>query len=163
MVFNLSCRLLGDRAAAEELTQEVFLRVHRGLKTFRGESSHKTWIYRITLNAASNQRKRWGRRGRRRHVSLHESPESGGLAPEQSLSSASPDPERIARASETGRRIQAALDDLPPEFRDAVALRDIEGLSYQEIAAALGTAVGTVKSRIGRGRALLRDALEDLL
>lgn len=162
LVYNLSYRLLGDPTAAEDLTQEVFLRVFRGLGRFRGEASVRTWIYRITLNAASNRRKRWKRRARRRHVALQDAVGAGGPVQEDLLADDAPDPERIARSSEIGRRVQDALDGLPSEFREAVVLRDIEGLSYEEIAESLGVAAGTVKSRIARGRGLLRRALGDL-
>jgi RNA polymerase sigma-70 factor (ECF subfamily) len=163
LVYNLGYRLLGDAAAAEDLTQEVFLRVYRGLKRFRGDSSYKTWIYRITLNTASNLRKSWARKARRRHVPLHEAPPGAGRAPDETLAEASADPERIAASSQIGRRVQAALDELPDEFREAVVLRDVEGLAYLEIAGTLQVSVGTVKSRIARGRALLRDRLADLV
>jgi len=163
LVHNLGYRLLGDAAAAEDLTQEVFLRVYKGLKRFRGDSSHKTWIYRITLNTASNLRKSWARRARRRHVPLHEPAAEGALAPEESLATESADPERIAASSQIGRRVQDALDEMPVEFREAVVLRDVEGLSYLEIAEVLQVSIGTVKSRIARGRALLRDRLADLV
>lgn len=163
LVYNLGYRLLGDRAAAEDLTQEVFLRVYRGLKRFRGDSSYKTWIYRITLNTASNLRKSWARKARRHHVSLHEAVTDGSRAPEETLAGESADPERIAASSQIGRRVQEALDGLPVEFREAVVLRDVEGLTYLEIAEALRVSAGTVKSRIARGRALLRDRLADLV
>jgi RNA polymerase sigma-70 factor (ECF subfamily) len=163
LVFNLSYRLLGDHAAAEDLTQEVFLRVHRGLKSFRGDSSLKTWIYRITLNAASNVRKSWARKGRRRHVSLEEPVRDGGPRRVEQLADTSPGPERVAHASDIARRLQEALNALPPEYRTAVILRDIEGLAYREIAEALEVSPGTVKSRIARARSRLRDALEDLV
>ena len=163
LVLRLAPVLLGDAAAAEDLTQEVFLRVYRGLKRFRGDSSYKTWIYRITLNTASNLRKSWARKARRRHVPLHEAPAGTGRAPDETLAEASADPERIAASSQIGRRVQAALDELPEEFREAVVLRDVEGLAYLEIAETLRVSVGTVKSRIARGRALLRDRLADLV
>lgn len=163
MVYNLGCRLLGERAAAEDLVQEVFLRVHRGLPGFRGDASCKTWIYRIALNAATSVRQRWARKRRRRHRSLDERPAgTDGPTRGDALDDPGPGPERLARSAQIEQRVEAALEELGDEFRQAVVLRDIEGLSYAEIAKILGVAHGTVKSRIARGRSMLRDLLEDL-
>ena len=162
MVFGLSCRLLGERAEAEDLTQEVFLRAFRAWAGFRGDCSRKTWFYRITLNAARNQRLQWQRKMRRRHAPL-EDPGAPGPSPGETLSNGGADPERATRSREIRERVQAGLLELPAEFREAVVLRDVEGLSYTEISEALEITAGTVKSRIARGRAQLREILDDLV
>ena len=161
LVYALAWRLLGERGAAEDLTQEVFLRAFRAWAGFRGECALRTWFYRITLNAARSHRLRWRRRARSRHLSLDD-PGPAGRAPSQSLADGGADPERALRSREIRERVQEGLVKLPEEFREAVVLRDVEGMSYEEIAAALEVNTGTVKSRIARGRAVLREILRDL-
>lgn len=147
MVYNLTWRLCGDGDAASDLTQEVFLRVFRHLGKFRGRSSLKTWIYRVAVNHC---RSRLGRR-RGRELPL---PEGGGAMADPGRS-----PEDRAMARETGRLVADALQKLPRRFRAAVLLRDLEGLTYEEIAVVLGVRLGTVRSRIARGREQLRRIL----
>ncbi len=156
-VYNLVSRLLNDPADASDVVQEVFLKVFRKIGAFRGESSLKTWIYRIAVNEAYNYQ-RWFSRHRRQEVAL-EPEEEGGLGYFQKL----PDPGRSPYDSvaehERHALVEAALARLNPSFRSAVVLRDIEELSYEEIADVLQVALGTVKSRILRGREALRKEL----
>jgi RNA polymerase sigma-70 factor (ECF subfamily) len=147
MVFNLAYRLAGEREEAADLTQEVFLRIYRHLGRFHGRSSLKTWIYRVALNHCRS------RLGRRRPVEPLD--DGAGAEPVDP----SRGPESRALAGDTGRRVAAALAGLAPAFREAVVLRDLEGLAYQEIAEVLGVRVGTVRSRIARGRDQLRELL----
>ncbi|MEL7061695.1 MAG: sigma-70 family RNA polymerase sigma factor [Acidobacteriota bacterium] len=151
MVYNLAFRLSGRHEQAEDLSQEVFLRIHRHLHRFDGRSSLKTWIYRVTLNHCRSKlgRKRWPTRP------LREESEDGVELIERRRG-----PEERALAEDAARRVQRALDEVPPVFREAVVLRDLEGLTYEEIAEILQIRLGTVRSRIARGRERLRQRLE---
>jgi RNA polymerase sigma-70 factor, ECF subfamily len=158
-IYNLALRLTDDKEDARDITQETFLKVYKNIKKFRGESELRTWIYRITVNQAANQQRWWRRRWRERTISIDarandETPLS------QSLPANGQSPEQIALASEQRRLIKLALGQVKFDFRVAVILRDIEGLSYEEIAETLEVSVGTVKSRIARGREELRQQLK---
>jgi RNA polymerase sigma-70 factor (ECF subfamily) len=162
-VYSLCYRLLGDAEEARDAAQETFLKVYRGINSFRGESGLKTWIYRIAINQAMNQQRWWRRRHRDETVSLdlsrNESETTlGNLLPGRDAS-----PEAQAIASQRERRIMDALGDLRQEYRVALILREIEELSYEEIAETLAISIGTVKSRIARGREELRRRLRDLI
>ena len=139
------------------VVQEVFLKVFRNISSFRGQSTLKTWIYRITVNEAHNAR-RWFFRHRRREVELDNNPEEARnwkeIIPDKSRS-----PFDMALEGEQHTLIEAALDRINPIFREAVVLRDVTDLSYEEIAEILGVSLGTVKSRILRGREALREEL----
>jgi len=156
MVFQLALHLLGDPQEALDLSQEVFLRVFRTLPNFRGQSALRTWIYRIVINQASNRQRWWRRRHRSQQVTLEDHTAAHGELAE-SRSYAMPD--RVLQQHETAGRVWTALDSLPFDQRACVVLREIDGLSYDEIAVSLGVAVGTVKSRLARARETLRDAL----
>ena len=162
-VYNLVYQLLRDPNDAPDTVQQVFLKVFRGLRGFKGGCSLKTWIYRIAVNEASNQR-RWWRRHRGRELSLDVSPVSTGEEGEQAslgcqLVDDSQSPyEQVANA-EMRAAVELALAELPLPFRSAVVLRDVEDLSYEEIAEILQVRVGTVKSRLARGREALRSKL----
>ena len=151
MVYSLALRLSANAQEAEDLTQEVFLRVYRHLGGFRGGSSLKTWVYRVALNQC---RSRFARA----------KPPTQGLFEEgvegvPQIADPARGPEEDALSSDTARRVAGALAHLPIAFREAVVLRDLEGLAYEEIAAATGVRVGTVRSRIARGREQLRQLL----
>jgi len=156
-VYTLAVRLLNDPSEAADVVQEVFLKVFRNIGSFRGQSSLKTWIYRITVNEAHNAR-RWFFRHRRREVELDHEPEESRnwkeIIPDGSRS-----PFDIASDGEQHLMIEAALERINPIFREAVVLRDITDLSYEEIAEILGVSLGTVKSRILRGREALKEEL----
>ena len=159
-VYNLVCRLMDDSTDAADVVQEVFLKVFRSVRAFRGNSSLKTWIYRIAVNEAYNHR-RWFSRHQRREVSLGS--EHGIPCVEDSLADPGRSPYDFASDGETHALVESALGELNPKFRAAVVLRDIEDLSYEEIAEVLGISLGTVKSRILRGREALRKLLEGRL
>ena len=148
MVYNLALRLLADPEEAADLSQEAFLRIYRHLHRFRGRSSLRTWIYRVALNCC---RTRLDKRTRGAVVWSEAEPERVEKVPDTDR-----DPEDRALASATGDRVAAALARLPGEFREAVVLRDLEGLSYREIATVTSRRIGTVRSRIARGRERLR-------
>jgi len=160
-VYNLALRLLSDPYDANDVVQEVFLKVFRNIQSFRGQSSLRTWIYRITVNEAHNQR-RWFFRHRQREVGLEdENDDSRSLV--QVLADGSRSPFDCAFDRERHALIEEALARVNPSFREAVVLRDITGLSYEEIAEILQVSLGTVKSRILRGREALRQELVVLL
>jgi RNA polymerase sigma-70 factor (ECF subfamily) len=152
MVYNLAYRLSGSGEEASDLTQEVFLRVFRHLGSFRGGSTLKTWIFRITINHCRDRLSRW----RPQTEPIEDEIGEGGL----SIADPGRGPEELAVAADEGRRVSEALAHLPQPFREAVILRDIEGLAYDEIAEVLQVRVGTVRSRIARGREQLRFLLE---
>lgn len=156
MVYQLGLHLLGDPQEALDLSQEVFLRVFRTLPQFRGQSSLKTWIYRIVINQAANRRRWWHRRHKSQQIALEEHTAAHGEVAETRRLA---DPDQVLEGREAARRVWAALDTLPFDQRAVIILREIDGLSYDEIADSLGVAVGTVKSRLARARRGLRTAL----
>lgn len=156
-VYNLICRLLKDRSDACDVVQEVFLKVFRNIGSFRCESSLKTWIYRIAVNEAFNHR-RWFGRHSQREVGL-DAGETGDRSYNDTLADRGPSPYDSAAGAETSAFIEQALARMNPAFRAAVVLRDIEEMSYEEIADVLQISLGTVKSRILRGREALRREL----
>jgi RNA polymerase sigma-70 factor (ECF subfamily) len=159
-VYNLILGMLGDVADASDGTQEVFLKAFRGIRGFRQGSSLKTWLYRIAVREALNHR-RWFRRHLQKNVSIDAEPEEGHAHIDVEDLGASPFEQLATR--EIQHVVQRALHQVPDVFRSAVILRDLEGLSYEEVAEVLECSVGTVKSRILRGRRALRVILEPLL
>jgi RNA polymerase sigma-70 factor (ECF subfamily) len=155
-VYNLVFRLMSDPSDASDVVQEVFLKVFRNVGSFRSQSSLKTWIYRIAVNEAHNHR-RWFMRHRRQEVGLEREDHDFGY--QDTLSDPGRSPFDLAANHEAQEMMEAALDELNPSFRTAVVLRDIEDLNYEEIADILQIHLGTVKSRIMRGREALRNAL----
>jgi len=159
-VYNLVYGILSDRADAADVTQEVFLHVFRGIRGFRGGSSLKTWLYRICVRQALNHR-RWCWRHHRMQTSIDA--EGPDKSPVLELKDAEATPFEQCAAHEVQATVRHALATVPPVFRSAVILRDLEGLSYEEIAEVLEVSVGTVKSRIMRGRRMLKEILDPLL
>jgi RNA polymerase sigma-70 factor (ECF subfamily) len=158
MVYTLAMHLLGDRDEALDLSQEVFLRVFRTIGSFRGQSALKTWIYRIVINQARNRQRFWRRRRRSDQVSLDQHvAEHGDLSQPGDGTS----PHRALARKELASRLWSALNDLPFDQRTVIVLREIDGLSYEEIAFSLGVAIGTVKSRLTRARQELRVQLRE--
>jgi RNA polymerase sigma-70 factor (ECF subfamily) len=160
-IYNLVHRLLDDPSEAGDVVQEVFLKVFRNISSFRGESSLKTWIYRIAVNEAHNHR-RWFHRRRGHEIGLDEEREEGRNL-EQVLADHARSPLEITIDHEMRALVEGALQQMKPVFRDAVVLRDLEGLSYEEIAEVLQVSLGTVKSRIVRAREALRELLTERL
>lgn len=167
LVYALSLRILNDSEDARDATQETFLKIYRHFTNFRGDASLKTWICRIAINQARSTERWWRRRHRKETSSLDAPLGSIGLFSEEersaadSLQSPAASPEDDALSRERGQRIEAALREVKKDFRIAVILRDIEGLSYEEIAWATEVSVGTVKSRIARGRDMLREIVQN--
>ncbi|HKO05243.1 MAG TPA: sigma-70 family RNA polymerase sigma factor [Candidatus Acidoferrales bacterium] len=154
-LFRMLCQMLGNPADAADTTQEVFLKAFRGIRGFRRGSSLKTWLYRIAIREALNQRRWW-----RRHQSKESSYDSDGAGSEALGATGEPSPFDACAAHEAQQTVRRALARLPQVFRSAVILRDLEGLSYEEIAEVLELSIGTVKSRILRGRRTLKELLE---
>lgn len=153
-VYNTVLRLAGDCAEAEDLSQEVFLKIFKGLSSFRGESSFSTYIYRVAANTAIDAL----RRREAPTVSLSTENEEGEEF-ELALPDAGPLPVEILESRERRQAIRAAIDALPEHHRAVIVLREMDGMSYQDIAQAMGLTEGTVKSRINRARGRLRQLL----
>ncbi len=167
-VYSLVYRIVNDPADAADTTQEVFLKVFRGMRRFNGQSSLKTWIYRIALHEASNRR-RWWFRHKGRETSMEPQEQEFSTAPLQSkevreaLVDEHESPFDSAMHEEVREHIEAELRNVPEPFRTTVILRDLEELSYEEIAEVTETNLGTVKSRLTRGREALRKRLEQYI
>jgi RNA polymerase sigma-70 factor (ECF subfamily) len=159
-VYNLVYGILGDAADAADVTQDVFLKVFRGISGFRRSSSLKTWLYRVSVRQALNHR-RWCWRHHRLQISIDSSEEEKNATLE--LRDLEATPYEQCAAHETQATVRRALAALPAVFRSVVILRDLEGLSYEEIAEVVEVSVGTVKSRILRGRRMLREILDPVL
>jgi RNA polymerase sigma-70 factor (ECF subfamily) len=164
-LYSLISRSLNDPADAADITQEVFIKVFRSIRKFNGDASLRTWLYRIALHEASNQR-RWWSRHKRQEIGIDapaESNEADAAGETYSLAATLADRSRSpfdhAAQAELRLRVEAALRELPEAYRTVVVLREIEDLAYEEIAEILDTNLGTVKSRLTRGRAALRALL----
>jgi RNA polymerase sigma-70 factor (ECF subfamily) len=159
-LYSLIARSLTDSSYAADITQEVFIKVFRSIRGFHGESSLRTWLYRIALHEASNQR-RWWSRHKKQELTIDSTLESSGSGEEgislaATLADTGGSPFDHAAQSELRNRVEAALGQVPEVFRTVVVLREIEGFSYEEIAEILNVNIGTVKSRLTRGRSALR-------
>jgi RNA polymerase sigma-70 factor (ECF subfamily) len=162
-IYSLISRSLKDPADAADVTQEVFVKVFRNISQFQGDSSLHTWIYRIALHEASNQR-RWWSRHKQQELTIDaplESDEGETFCLADVLAAHDASPFDCAAQRQLKDRVIAALQQLPEAFREVVVLREIEGFGYEEIAEMLGVNLGTVKSRLTRGRSALRDSLRD--
>ena len=161
-VFNLCCRLLGDRDEAEDSAQEVFIKVYRALKGFRFKSSFYTWLYRIVINTCKNRIKSVEYRSIKSRVSIDSDQENRGNTIVDIVDQR-PMQDKTLEQKEKTKRVQEALNSLPPDQKTVIVLCDIEGLSYDEIAGITKTRLGTVKSKISRARLGLRNKLEGII
>jgi RNA polymerase sigma-70 factor (ECF subfamily) len=163
-IYSLLARMLHDRADAADMTQEVFVKVFRGVGRFHGESSLRTWIYRIALHEASNQR-RWWMRHKQQEIPIEQDmTESCSGVPiklKEMLIDPAESPFDMAVHAQNRTRVEEALNQVSEPFRTTLILRDIEGFVYEEVAEIQGVNLGTVKSRLVRGRALLRAILTE--
>lgn len=161
-VYGLVYRMVGDPADAADTTQDVFLKVFRGMKSFHGESSLKTWIYRIALHEAAN-RKRWWFRHKAHEASIEPVESECQTAADSPLQNALTDhnesPFENVAHREVQQRVGTELRRLPEPYRTTLILRDLEEMSYEEIAEVLQISLGTVKSRLTRGRQALKERL----
>jgi RNA polymerase sigma-70 factor (ECF subfamily) len=160
-VFHVAYRMLGDSADAADVCQDIFVKVFRNVRGFRGDSSLKTWIFRIAFSEILNRMRWWRRRFRSSTVSLDDDHKGSGSPIH--LRAATPSPHQALESKEREQAIQLALTKLSGEHRSIVILRDIEGFSYNEIADILGISCGTVKSRLARARADMKKSLTRFL
>ncbi len=160
-VYALLLRLTEDHEEAGDLTQETFLSALRSIKSFRGESELKTWLYRIAVNQSRNRFRWWKRRKKSSTVSLDDSVGRTEMVYADTIADECDSPEEAAQRAERERALRSALIEIAEPFREVIVLCDIEGMKYGEIAAALDINVGTVKSRLARGREELRLRLKD--
>jgi RNA polymerase sigma-70 factor (ECF subfamily) len=163
-IYSLLARIVHDRADAADLTQEVFVKIFRGVGSFHGESSLRTWIYRIALREASNQRRWWMRHKQQEVPMEQEITESCSGIPlrlKDLLVDPAESPFDAAVHAENRARVDSALSRIPEPFRTTLILRDIEGFVYEEVAAIQGVNLGTVKSRLVRGRTCLKALLTE--
>ncbi len=158
-VANLISRYMRDHSEVLDVTQEAFIKAYRALPRFRGDSAFYTWLYRIAINTVKNHLVAQGRRppGDDLDAEVAEQMDMGGRLREHAT------PERELLTDEIARTVQAALDDLPDDLRTAIVLREMEGLSYEEIAVAMECPIGTVRSRIFRAREAVDKRLRPLL
>lgn len=160
-VYALLYRLTENAEEASDLTQDTFLSALTAIKGFRGEAGIKTWLFRIAINHSRNRFRWWKRRKRDFTVSLDAEIGSSETKVHETLADGGKSPEESAIANEREQALLGALNELPDVFREAIVLCDLEGLTYEEISATLGINIGTVKSRIARGREDLRKKLKD--
>ena len=160
-IYALLFRLTENAEEASDLTQDTFLRALRSIKSFRGDSELKTWLFRIAINESRNRFRWWKRRRREQTISLDAMIGDSESTIADRLADRSINPEDAALSHEREYALKAALLDIPEVYREAVILCDVEGMNYEETAAALGVGIGTVKSRISRGRQELRRRLKD--
>lgn len=158
-VYNIVYRILGDKAEAEELAQEVFIAVFKHVDSFRGDSKFSTWLFRIATNRAKNRIKYLARRNRDRHQDLDDTPESN--IEKNPVGGETDRPDRKAMGHELESIMQEGLEELNEKHRTVIVLRDVENLSYEEIADVLEIAEGTVKSRLYRARSQLKEHIEE--
>jgi len=162
-VLNLAFRLMGDREEAHDLAQEVFIHAFQAYDRFRGEAEVFTWLYRITVNLAKNRYKQLQREREHRWEILEETDEEEEETEPFEWEDTKLSPETLLEQKELAEAIQKAIDELPEDQRVTLVLRDIEGLSYQEIARIQGCSVEAVKSRLFRARSALRKKLKPFL
>jgi len=158
---NVAFQVLRDREDAMEVAQDAFVRVYRSVSNFRGECEFTTWLHQIVMNLARNKHRWWKRRGRHASVSLDTPVElADGEAPMQMADHGdAPDVETVK--AEFVNLLSRKMGELPQKLREVLVLRNVEGLSYEQIAAVLDCSIGTVKSRIARGREALRESMRE--
>ena len=152
-MYAVALRMCANREDAQDCLQEAMLRVYRAIGSFKGQSTFSTWVYRITMNTCLDELRR---KKNRQNTSLDNLLDMGWAPADENNV-----PEQQAIRAETRRRLHAAIRELPEDMRAAVVLRDIQGFSYDEIARMLEINVGTIKSRISRGREKLREKLKE--
>lgn len=161
--FNVAYQLLRDREDATEVAQDAFVSIYKNIDTFRGECAFTTWLHQIVMNLARNRHRWWKRRGRQATVSMDCPVETGESEAPRQIAAATDAPDVEAVKAEFVETLSRMMTNLPVAFREVLLLRNVENLSYDEIAVTLGCSVGTVKSRIARAREQLRERMKDEL
>lgn len=156
IVYNLAYRILQNEEDAKDISQEVFLRVYRYLDRFDGKSAFSTWLYRIAYNTCIDETRR---RKNKAAYSIDAQLETEDSSMKQQYTDPTPTPEAQVLSKERQKRLLSAIESLPPDYKTALILRDLEGLSYSEISETMGLALGTVKSRIARARSQLKERI----
>lgn len=162
-IFNLCYRSLGDYQEANDTAQEIFIKVYKNLKSFRGEASFLTWLYLIASNTCKNRLKSLEYRYRNKKVSLHNPHNQDDEKQDREIEDESESQLVVLEKKEKMKLIQSAIDSLPAEQKLVVILRDIEGFSYEEIINITGHRLGTVKSKLARARLILREKLRGII
>lgn len=163
-VYALVYRMMGRRHEAEELTQEVFVQVFKSIDRFRGDAKLSTWLFRVAVNMCKNKLKYYARRGGSHQQDYDAIADGAVTTSAEGVSVGSVErPDELVAGIQLERLVKQALGQLEPDFRELVVLRDVEDLSYEEIAQVTGLPRGTVKSRIHRGRQQLRERVEQML
>ena len=157
--FNVAYQLLRDYEDATEVAQDAFVRIYRNIADFRGDCEFTTWLHQIVVNLARNKHRWWKRRGKQASVSLDCPVETADGEMQLQVGSDADTPDAQAVKAEFVETISRKMAELPAKFREVLLLRNIENMSYEEIALALGCSVGTVKSRIARAREAMRNAM----
>ncbi|MFO7820483.1 MAG: sigma-70 family RNA polymerase sigma factor [Lentisphaeria bacterium] len=158
--YQIAYGVLGSKQDAEEVAQDVFVRIYKALFKFRGDSQFSTWMYRIAMNLARNKY-RWNKtRGAKRNISLEASQEKEENAYGIQLPASEAPPDEQAKLTEFQQNVMREIDNLPPLYREALILRNVEEMSYEQIAKVLGCKLGTIKSRIARAREELKRRLQ---
>jgi RNA polymerase sigma-70 factor (ECF subfamily) len=163
-LYSLIARTIPDPCEAADITQDVFIKIYRGIGNFHGDSSLRTWIYRIALHEASNQR-RWWCRHKRKEITIEQEllvQDGEAFCLKDTLVDQHESPFDLAAHAEMREQVEAAVREVPEPFQTVIVLRDIEGFGYEEIAEILSIHLGTVKSRLMRGRAHLKARLAPL-
>lgn len=158
-IFSIAFGITLDTEESQDIMQEVFLQVYRTIGDFRGDASLATWLHRITVNRSLNWKRRWARRFKWLHVSTDSADDHPAAEPESEL----PSPEIRMANAQTRQQIDNALKMLPDQARTVFVLRELEGLSYEEIADATGIKIGTVRSRLFHARKRLKEILQPLV
>ncbi len=156
--FGVVSRLISDPAAAEDVVQESFLRAYRSLDRFRGDSAFYTWLYRIAVNTAKNHLMARGRRPPSADIDASDAEQMSQSEVMREFGT----PEEVAQSKELGEKVMQVIEGLSPDLKQALILREIDGLTYEEIARIMECPIGTVRSRIFRARSAIHNALDRL-
>jgi RNA polymerase sigma-70 factor, ECF subfamily len=162
-VLRLLSRFIRDQAEMEDVAQETFIKAYRALPQFRGESAFYTWLYRIAVNTAKNYLSTQGRRPISMSQLQSADAEDGESFDAEDVVEDTNTPDAVLHSRQVAETVNAAIEALPPDLRTAITLREIEGLSYEEIAEAMSCPIGTVRSRIFRAREAIAERLRPLL
>lgn len=159
--FNIAFQLLHDHEDATEVAQDAFVRIYRSVGDFRGDCEFTTWLHQIVVNLARNKHRWWKRRGKQMSVSLDSTIETGDGEVVFQIAGKDDAPDVQAVKAEFVKLLSQRMNEMPRKLRQVLVLRNVENLSYEEIAEVLGCSIGTVKSRIARARESLRESMKD--